>query len=142
MRLRYKVSQGTSTSYTISVGHAGGPSTQTLFSSDSGRSKPPSKTAGSSRNQNIYTPKRKRSSLLSDHRRAITAGRALRTLHVDAKVTRVFQISGKMKNCRYLVEPTTFGRHTIFRKEHAANGTLFDVRWSLVAQAIPESSIY
>ena len=32
---------------------------KTLFSSDSGRSKPPSKTAGTSRNQNpnIYTPK-------------------------------------------------------------------------------------
>ena len=47
-------------------------------------------------------PKDKSSSLaVSDHRRAITVGRALRTLHVDAKVTRVFQISGKMKNCRY-----------------------------------------
>ena len=71
---------------------------------------------------------------------AITVGRALRTLHVDAKVTRVFQISGKIKNCRYYRANYFWTTHDF--SQRAANGTLFDVRWSLVAQVIPESSIY
>ena len=58
---------------------------------------------------------------------------------VDTKVTRVFTNFENEK--RQVLEPTTFGRHTVFHKEQPM-GRRFDVRWSLVAQAIPENELF
>ena len=58
---------------------------------------------------------------------------------VDTKVTRVFTNFENEK--RQVLEPTTFGRHTVLHKEQPM-GRRFDVRWSLVAQAIPENELF
>ena len=49
------------------------------------------------------------------------------------------QISIELKTAGIL-EHTSFGQTTI--SQRAGNGTLFDVRWSLVAQAIPENELF
>ena len=61
---------------------------------------------------------------------------------VDAKVTRLFQFSIKQK-----IKKTVGTRADYFWTTHdfsqrAANGTLVDMRWSLVAQAIPENGLF
>ena len=64
---------------------------------------------------------------------------------VDAKVTRAFNFSIQIsieRKWKTAVTRANYFWTTHSFSQRATNGTLFDVRWSLVAQAIPENELF